>query len=171
MEETSLPPASPAPQTPPPATNVSDEAKKQLTAVKDKLTTLSLFKKLIAGSALAVIIFSFFPAYTFGSTLYTSWVNSLVSPLGKLSLLLSIVVGAVVVTPLFTTKLPTLPWSYEKITFIGSIVILALNTLQLLNYTFDNSPWGSPDVGLFLVCAASILMTYSAYHEQKKPVQ
>ncbi|MBP6085430.1 hypothetical protein KA517_04315 [Candidatus Gracilibacteria bacterium] len=175
MEETTpqpLPPETPAaPQTPPPAADLAAEAKKQFAGLKEKFMKLTLFKKLIVASAVAVVIFSFFPAYTYGSALYTHWVSSLFSPLGKLAFLLSLIVGALVMAPLFTTKLPTLPWSYEKITFVGTIATLALSIFQLLNYTFDNSVWGGPDMGLFLVCAASILMTYSAYHEQKKPVQ
>ncbi|MBP7057697.1 hypothetical protein KBB08_04405 [Candidatus Gracilibacteria bacterium] len=179
MDETPQQPSAPetptespaAPQTPLPIEDVAAEAKKQFAGLKEKFMTLPLFKKIIVASAAAVVIFSFFPAYTYGSALYTQWVTSLFSPLGKLAFLLSLIVSAIVMTPLFTTKLPKLPWSYEKITFVGAIATLSLSIFQLLNYTFDNSVWGGPDIGLFLVCAASILMTYSAYHEQKNPVQ
>ena len=98
------------------------------------ISKLSTGDKVIAGSGIALLVFSFFPwfgidvAGGFASYSESGWS----SPFSLIAILLGIAMVAAVVLPAFGVELPDTGMPRSQILFIAGIVAAALVLLQLL---------------------------------------
>jgi len=96
------------------------------------LSKLSTGDKVIAGSGIALFIFSFFPWFGldtgFGSYSESGW-SSIFS---MFAILVGMAMVAVILLPMFGVDLPELGMPWSQILFIAGIVAAALVLLQLL---------------------------------------
>ena len=97
------------------------------------LSKLTTGDKVIAGSGIALFIFSFFPWFGldtgFGSYSESGW-SSIFS---LFAILIGMAMVAVILLPMFGVELPELGQSWSQILFIAGIVAGVLILLQLLD--------------------------------------
>ncbi len=165
----------PDPKTPasepakPNTTDLSKQLKDQWSGaqgkVQSELKKLSGFEKLTGGGALLVIISSFLPAFAFSTAYYSVSSNNL-QGLGWITFLAAVIVFVLILLPKLNVQIkqPILPLA--QIHFVLAIIAGITSILQLLRFTFVNSPLAGPEYGIFLVVAGSALMCYSAYNER-----
>lgn len=159
-------PSEPKETTSPRTPNIND-LKDSGQKLLNQINQFGMNVKLLLGGAVLTFIATFFPAYGFEAPYYTTSFSNF-ADLGWLSWLAALLVILMIVLPLLQVKLP-LPWPQALVHLIVSIVGLAAAVIQLITYLFDGTPWGGPQIGIFLVLLGTIIMTYSAYNEQKTP--
>jgi hypothetical protein len=102
------------------------------------LNKLSTGDKVIAGSGIVLLLFSFFPWFGVevklgGTTLASASHNGWNNFLSLIGILLAIVIVVVLALQLFSTvKLPTLPITWPQAYFYGGIAVAALVVLQMI---------------------------------------
>jgi len=135
------------------------------------LNKLTQSDRIIAGSALALILFSFFPWYGidvgFGSASRNGWDYFL---FGIIPVLLAVVMVAQIAVNRFTdTKLPDIPVSWGQVHMIAGIVAAALVVLKLLigddvgGFDLDRK------FGLFLAAIAALGLAAGGFLKSREP--
>ncbi len=163
--ETPAPSNATDPNTTKPASIDLNNLKNSSQEIVNQLKQFGLNAKLLLGGAVLTFIATFFPAYGFDAPYYSTSFSNFAS-LGWISWLASLIIIVLIVLPLFKVKVP-MPWPQALVYLITSAVALAATLIQLVTYLFDGTPWGGPQIGIFLVLLGTIIMTYSAYNEQK----
>ena len=120
------------------------------------LSKLTTGDKVIAGSGIALFIFSFFPWFGldtgFGSYSESGW-SSIFS---LFAILIGMAMVAVILLPMFGVELPELGQSWSQILFIAGIVAGVLILLQLLIGSSTAGVDLDRKVGVFLGLLAGI---------------
>lgn len=135
------------------------------------LNKLTTGEKLIAGSGLALFIFSFFPWFGAGDIIkHTAWSNFL----SFIAVLLGVAMAAQVLISKFTTaKLPTPPVPWGRVHLILGVAALALVLLQALIGDTVTVLGISGDLdrkfGLFLGIVAAGGLAYGGFVRSKEP--
>lgn len=142
------------------------------------LNKLTQSEKVIAGSAIAFLIFSFFPWYGKGGYSRNGWSYFL---FGIIPVLLAIVMVAQIGLSRFTeTKLPTLPITWAQVHLIAGGLAALLVLLKLIigdKYHVGITGLGGLSVsldrqfGIVLAFLASLGLVAGAYLKNKEPAE
>lgn len=121
------------------------------------LSKLSTGDKVIAGSGIALLIFSFFPWFGIDVSGFVSYSESgWSSVFSLLAVLIGIAMVAVILLPMFGVDLPELGMAWSQILFIAGIVVAALILLQLLIGSSTAGVDLDRKIGVFLGLLAGI---------------
>jgi polyferredoxin len=134
------------------------------------LNKLSPGEKIIAGSGVALVIFSFLPWFGLGGGSHSAWSN----PLSSFGVLIGIVMLAQIAIARFTTaKLPKPPVPWGQVHLILGVLAFALILLQAIigdkvgalgfSVTLDRK------FGLFLGLLAAAGLAYGGFMRSKEP--
>jgi hypothetical protein len=134
------------------------------------LTKLSPAEKIIAGSGVALLLFSFFPWFGLGGGSHNAWDNFL----SAIAVLLGIVMVAQVALTKFTTaKLPNPPVPWGQVHLILGVATLVLVLLQLIIgdkvEAFGLSATLDRKFGIFLGFLAAAGLAYGGFMRSKEP--
>jgi hypothetical protein len=137
------------------------------------LNKLTQGEKAIAGSAIALFIFSFLPWYGLGGASRNGWDYFL---FGVIPVLLAIAMVAVIFISRFTeTKLPDPPLPWGQIHLIAGCVAAALVFLRLLIRDRVSALGFHVDLnrkyGLFLSLLAGLGLAAGGYLKSREPAQ
>jgi len=142
------------------------------------LNKLTQSEKVIAGSAIAFLIFSFFPWYGKGSYSRNGWSYFL---FGIIPLLLAIIMVAQIAVSRFTeTKLPDLPITWGQVHLIAGGLAAVLVLLKLIigdKYGLGGSVLGVhlPSIsldrqfGIYLAFLASLGLAAGGFLKSREP--
>ena len=120
------------------------------------LNRLSTGDKVIAGSGIALLIFSFFPWFGIDVGIVSYSENGWSTVFSLLAIIIGLAMVAIAVLPAFGVDLPELGMPWSQILFIAGIVAAVLLLLQLL---IGNSTGGvdlDRKIGVFLGLLAGI---------------
>jgi hypothetical protein len=131
------------------------------------LNKLSQSEKIIAGSGIALLLFSFFPWYGLGGGSRNGWDYFL---FGIIPVLLGAVMVAQIAISRFTeTKLPDLPVTWGQVHMIAGIAAAVLVVLKLL---IGDDVFGidlDRKFGLFLATLAAIGLAVGGFLRSREP--
>ncbi|MGH9276874.1 MAG: hypothetical protein ACRD12_02005 [Acidimicrobiales bacterium] len=137
----------------------------------DKLTSA---EQIIAGSGIALLIFSFLPWFGFGGATHNGWAT----PFSSLAVLIAVVmVVQIALARLTTASLPKLPVSWGKVHMVLGLVAVGLIVLQ---YIIGDCASGTVlgrrvcitldrQFGLFLGALAAAGLAYGGIRRSKEP--
>ena len=139
------------------------------------LSKLSPAEKIIAGSAVALLLISFFPWFGLGNATVDAWDNLLSS--------FAVLIGIVMLVQVFltrfsTAKLPKLPIGWGQVHLLLGALALLLVLIQLLvGDDFEVNVAGVTQVsadlerkiGVFLGLAAAAGLAYGGFRKSKEP--
>jgi hypothetical protein len=135
------------------------------------INKLTKSEQIIAGSGIALLIFSFFPWYgvdtSLGSASRNGWDYFL---FGIIPVVLAVVMVAQIAITRFTeTKLPEIPIAWGQVHMVAGILAAALVVLKLLIgddvYSFDLDR----KFGIFLAALAGIGLAVGGFLRSKDP--
>lgn len=140
------------------------------------LSKLTTADKVIAGSGIALFIFSFFPWFGFdldtgfGTASYSesAWDDFL--PIIAVLLAIALVVLLVLVK-FSTVRLPQLPMSLNQIFLIGGIVVFALLLLKLIIGGEEQNIDLERRIGVFLGVLAGAGLAVGGWLKSQEPVE
>ncbi len=132
------------------------------------LSKLTTGDKVVAGSGIALFIFSFFPWFGidvgFASYSESGW-SSIFS---LLAILVGIAMALIVLLPMFGVELPELGMPWSQILFITGIVAVALLVLQLLVGSSTAGVDLDRKIGVFLGVVAGAGLCFGGFLKKQE---